>query len=154
MVAFRSLTPELIQQNLQDAVSKHEATVWELAASVGIDPRGFKLDYVLPEPVGDDQQQGEKALLEAQARVLTTYTMMGVDTSVFGSNVSDENKIAAVEAALERNEVLMLSRCAEFGVNPEDIEEGWTARVEGEKDFEVLIARVFLLQKILDELSA
>gem|GEM_PF-986330 len=154
MVAFRSLTPDSIQTNLEATAIAHEESVWFKSSVMGIDPRNFQLDYVVPEPVDGSEQNGEKALFDAQQKLLTVYMMMGTDASAFGSYLPLEQKVSATEMALEENETFLLRRCAESGMNPEDIEKGWTAGEDGDPELEVYAARVFLLQEILDDLNA
>jgi len=156
MVAFRHLTPDLIADDVSLTLNGHEAKIWQHATRLGIDPRSFKLDYVIPTPDSeDDEQLLENTLFEWQRKMLVAMEIAGESPSSFGSFTTGEEKMAALETALQQIEVTVASTCARQGIEPADIVEGWTATTDEEEDkkLEDLVAIMYKARSVIDALS-
>lgn len=148
MVAFRVLTQELIAQQLTGTINGHERSVWEFMVSLGNDPRVTNLGFT----VSDEEDSAQVSAADYVHRLKNAYTMAGISEPVYGETMTSQQKIDATEAGLLRIEELAASRCAELGVDPGDLVEGWTA-AEGQEELDVLLALMLNANAILDALA-
>jgi len=154
MVAFRALTAQDLSSNLARVLQNLETKAWELALSLGMDPRTFDFTYTLPEPTANnDEQQAEKDLLSYQERLLNAYEMASVATPRLGVHMNEKNVAEASKAALAGNEQLLAQRCGEYGINPADLTRGWKSDDEAKQDLEIILERVYFIQEFIDGLS-
>lgn len=154
MVAFRALTAQDLSSNLARVLQNLETKAWELALSLGMDPRTFDFTYTLPEPTpSNDEQQAEKDLLSYQERLLNAYEMASVASPRLGVHMNENNVAEASKAALAGNEQLLAQRCGEYGINPADLTRGWKSDDEAKKDLEIILERVYFIQEFIDGLS-
>jgi len=149
MVAFRVLTQELIAAQLTGTINGHERSVWEFMVSLGHDPRVKNLGFT----VTNEEDSGQVSAGDYVNRLKNAYAMAGISAPVYGSTMTSDQKIAATEAGLLRIEEQAASRCAELGVDPSDLVEGWTAG-EGQEELEDLLALMLNANAILDALNA
>lgn len=126
MVAFRMITSDTVAEQVAETIKLLEARCWQNCLVLNIDPRTFTLAYTVPTPANDsDEQEGENELFNFQARVKNAYSLAGIEEYSYGDHLDKSTKIHQTEQAVVALETLLVKRCAEHGLNPNDLGAGW-----------------------------
>jgi len=154
MVVFRHLGPDVLAEHETAVIQRIESKVWKICMLLGIDPRTFALDYVIPPPVEGRLQDGENGLFDLQQKVKDAYARAGITSYSFGDHMDVAAKLYITNHTMEILERLVIQRCSELGVHFEDLHEGWT---NGHPDFvelEEYIDRLYKAYAIADSLPS
>ena len=160
MVTFRHLDAATIEQHTHAVIRLNEQKVWKICILLGIDPRNFALDFVMPPKAEGRGQDGEQNLLDHQQMVIDAYSHAGITSYTFGDHLDVEAKRYMTDHTMEILENLVVERCSALGVFAEDISRGWTApenEYRPKSDYaelEEYVERLYLTYDILDSLPS
>jgi len=154
MVAFRIVNSAAVAEQVVETIKLHESRCWTNCLLLGIDPRTFKMDYEVPAPVDDEEQDGENSLYDFQERARNGYALAGRSDFAFGDCLDHDTKVYATEFAIEALEALLLERCVEHGLDPADIDEGWSSGDLGLVDVEGYNEKLHMAYSVMDSLNA
>jgi hypothetical protein len=160
MVTFRNLDAATIGQHTHAVIRLNELKVWKICILLGIDPRNFALDFVMPPAVEGREQDGEQNLLHHQQMVIDAYSHVGVTSFTFGDHLDVEAKRYMTDHTMEILENLVVQRCSALGVFAGDISRGWTAPDDEYRpksdyaELEEYVERLYLAYDILDGLPS
>lgn len=155
MVAFRMITSNVVAEQVAETIKLLEARCWQNCLLLNVDPRTYTLSYTIPPKANeDDQQEGENELFDFQARVKNGYSLAGIDDYNYGDHLDTATKVHQTEQAIVALETLLVQRCAEHGLNPNDLGPDWDGGELNLADVKVYNDALHLAYSVLDSLNA
>ena len=155
MVAFRMITSNAVAEQVAETIKLLEARCWQNCLLLNIDPRTFTLAYTVPPKANeDDEQEGENQLADFQQKVINAYSLAGIEGYNYGDHLDKSTKIHQTERAVVALETLLVQRCAEHGLNPNDLGADWDGGELNLLDVKVYNDALHLAYSVLDSLNA